>query len=84
MLVSKISKKGQVTIPKVVRESLRAKPGDWIEYEVQDNGVSSLTACPERSRTGRGSDHFRSGWLGRISRRLIMIRGSVRSKSKTA
>ena len=39
MLVSKISKKGQVTIPKVVRESLRASPGDWIEYEVQDNGV---------------------------------------------
>jgi len=27
---------------------------------------------------------FRGGWLGRISTRLIMIRGSVRSKSKTA
>ena len=37
MLVSKISKKGQVTIPKIVRESLRANPGDWIEYEVRDN-----------------------------------------------
>ena len=39
MLVSKISKKGQVTIPKIVRESLRARPGDWIEYEVQDNVI---------------------------------------------
>jgi len=39
MLVSKISKKGQVTIPKIVRESLRASPGDWIEYEVQDNVI---------------------------------------------
>ena len=39
MLVSKISKKGQVTIPKIVRESLRAKPGDWIEYEVRDNVI---------------------------------------------
>ncbi len=40
MLVSKISKKGQVTIPKIVRESLRASPGDWIEYEVQDNAIT--------------------------------------------
>ena len=39
MLVSKISKKGQVTIPKIVRESLRASPGDLIEYEVQDNVI---------------------------------------------
>ena len=39
MLVSKISKKGQVTIPKIVRESLRARPGDWIEYEVQDHVI---------------------------------------------
>ena len=39
MLVSKISKKGQITIPKAVRESLRARPGDWIQYEVQDNVI---------------------------------------------
>lgn len=39
MLVSKISGKGQVTLPKKVRESLRAGSGDWIEYEVQDNAV---------------------------------------------
>ena len=39
MLVSKISSKGQVTIPKSVRESLRTSPGDWIEYEVQDNVI---------------------------------------------
>ncbi|MBI4479124.1 MAG: AbrB/MazE/SpoVT family DNA-binding domain-containing protein [Acidobacteria bacterium] len=39
MLVSKISSKGQVTIPKKVRESLRAGPGDLLVYEVQDNRV---------------------------------------------
>ncbi len=39
MLVSKISSKGQVTIPKRVRESLRANPGDLIEYEVEGNVV---------------------------------------------
>lgn len=35
MLLSKISNKGQVTIPKQVRETLCAKPGDVLEYEVQ-------------------------------------------------
>jgi antitoxin PrlF len=39
MLVSKVSSKGQVTIPKEVRDHLRAGPGDLIEYEVQGNVV---------------------------------------------
>ncbi len=39
MLVSKISRKGQVTIPKKVRDSLHASPGDLIEYEVDGNVV---------------------------------------------
>jgi len=39
MLVSKLSSKGQVTIPKEVRECLRVRAGDPIEYEVQGNVV---------------------------------------------
>jgi len=39
MPVSKISRKGQVTIPKAVRNSLRARPGDWIEYVVKGQEV---------------------------------------------
>ena len=46
MLVSKISGKGQVTLPKKVRESLRASPGDLIEYEVQDDVVLVRRADP--------------------------------------
>jgi len=46
MLVSKISQKGQVTIPKKIREALRAKPGDMIEYEVQGNIVVLRRAGP--------------------------------------
>ena len=46
MLVSKISGKGQVTLPKKVRESLRASPGDLIEYELQDNVVLVRRADP--------------------------------------
>ena len=39
MLVSKVSSKGQVTIPKAVRDRLRAGPGDFIEYDIQDTVV---------------------------------------------
>ena len=46
MLASKLSRKGQVTIPKKVRESLRAHPGDWIEYEVQDDVILLRRAEP--------------------------------------
>jgi AbrB family looped-hinge helix DNA binding protein len=40
MFVSKISRKGQVTIPKKVRDTLHAREGDLIEYEVHDNVVT--------------------------------------------
>ena len=39
MLVSKISSKGQITIPKQVRESLGAEYGDLITYEMRDDAV---------------------------------------------
>ncbi len=42
MLASKLSSKGQVTIPKEVRETVGLKPGDMVAYEVK-NGVISLT-----------------------------------------
>ena len=40
MRVSRISSKGQVTIPKAIRESLRVRPGDLIAYEVQDDMIA--------------------------------------------
>jgi len=39
MLTSKISQKGQITIPKEVRKTIHADPGDLIEYEIRDNVV---------------------------------------------
>lgn len=39
MLVSKLSAKGQVTIPRLVREKLGAKPGDGIVYELEGDIV---------------------------------------------
>lgn len=39
-LTSRISSKGQVTIPKKVRETLGAAPGDLIAYEVKGKVVT--------------------------------------------
>jgi AbrB family looped-hinge helix DNA binding protein len=39
LLTSRISPKGQVTIPKKVRDVLGAETGDLIAYEVRGNAV---------------------------------------------
>ena len=41
METSRLSQKGQVTIPKVVRETLQLNPGDLVGYCVE-NGVVTL------------------------------------------
>ncbi len=41
MKISRISTKGQISIPKKIRETLGVKPGDLIAYETE-NGVVML------------------------------------------
>ena len=40
MALSTLTNKGQVTIPKVIRDSLRLKTGDKIEFVVAESGVA--------------------------------------------
>ncbi|MDE2058400.1 MAG: AbrB/MazE/SpoVT family DNA-binding domain-containing protein [candidate division NC10 bacterium] len=40
MLTSKLSSKGQVTIPREIRETVGLKPGDTIAYDIYDGVVT--------------------------------------------
>ncbi|PIR42444.1 hypothetical protein CO058_02580 [candidate division WWE3 bacterium CG_4_9_14_0_2_um_filter_35_11] len=42
--VSKISSKGQITLPVVVRDALRVKSGDVVVYSIEDDGAVVLTS----------------------------------------
>jgi antitoxin PrlF len=45
-LTSRISSKGQVTIPKKVRDTLGAEPGDLVAYEVRGKVVTLKRVGP--------------------------------------
>ena len=42
MASATITSKGQTTIPKSVRDRLNLKPGDRIEFVVQDDGTATM------------------------------------------
>ena len=46
MLESKITAKGQTTLPKSVREALSAKAGDRVRYVIQDGEVRIIPVRP--------------------------------------
>lgn len=46
MHVSKLSHKGQVTIPKKIREVVGLEPGDLVVYELQDQVVILKRVAP--------------------------------------
>ena len=53
--ITKISSKGQVTIPKEIREYLGLRPGDRLEFEVVDgNVIVRLSRKPSDSILGIG------------------------------
>ncbi len=46
MKTSRISSKGQITIPKEIRKSLNVEPGDIIAYEVENGAVILKRVAP--------------------------------------
>ncbi len=41
---AKVTSKGQITIPKHVRESLRLRPGDKVRFEIEEDGCARMRA----------------------------------------
>lgn len=52
MLHSKITSKGQTTIPGKIRQALRIKPGDKLEYLVEGDHVTIRVHLGTRSLKG--------------------------------
>ena len=48
MTLATLTNKGQVTIPKAIRESLGLHPGDKIEFVVLENGKSYIKPITKR------------------------------------
>ena len=44
---STLSSKGQITIPKVVREQLHLEAGDKVYFDLRDDGSVLIVACNE-------------------------------------
>ncbi|MHA1833500.1 MAG: AbrB/MazE/SpoVT family DNA-binding domain-containing protein [Candidatus Baldrarchaeia archaeon] len=53
MSIAKISSKGQITIPKKIRELLKLKPGDRVKIEVE-GGVAILKPLKKPSESIKG------------------------------
>lgn len=54
-----LTTKGQVTIPKKIRETLGLEPGSEVDFDVDDQGhIIIRKAGPESGRKSRGKDRF--------------------------
>ncbi len=54
MSTATITSKGQITIPKPVRERLKVKPGDRVEFVEMENSVFQLVASTRDVRSLKG------------------------------
>jgi len=42
-MLAKITSKGQITLPKKIRDHLHVKPGDQLDFSVDESGNVSIT-----------------------------------------
>lgn len=74
---NQITSKGQVTIPKKVREFLGVKPGDSVEFEPTADGRVVLVAAGRKGRNGR------NGRAKAKVNRFAALRGTATVKMTT-
>lgn len=65
MLTSRLSSKGQLTVPKKIREALDVRPGDTVGYELQDGGVVLRRLDPFDAEFHRALSQTLEEWSSR-------------------
>ncbi|WP_200340111.1 AbrB/MazE/SpoVT family DNA-binding domain-containing protein [Rhodovibrio sodomensis] len=60
--ISRVTSKGQATIPSAVRKRLGLKPGDRVVYEIEGDSVVIRKAAPEENAFYRLQDTAFSEW----------------------
>jgi antitoxin PrlF len=55
-MATTLTTKGQVTIPKHIRDALHLRPGSSVDFSVNASG--EVVLAPVRTTTGRAKDRF--------------------------
>ena len=74
---TRITIRGQVTVPKRVRDALRLSPGDAVEFQLNGNGEFVLRKAPPPSPARGRRDHPRveAQRRRRAAELLALLRG---------
>jgi AbrB family looped-hinge helix DNA binding protein len=78
---TRITVKGQVTIPKRIRELLQLSPGEWVEFEVNTRGeiflrkAQELAARSARRRARAVHPRVEAQMRRRAAELLALLRG---------
>jgi antitoxin PrlF len=78
---TRITVKGQVTIPKRIRELLQLSPGEWVEFEVNTRGeilvrkAQELAARSARRRPRAVHPRVEAQMRRRAAELLALLRG---------
>lgn len=62
-MTGRIGAKGQVVIPKALRDRVRLEPGDEVDFELRDNEIVVVARRSHRQLAGRFS---RTGMAARL------------------
>ncbi len=54
MPISTLTSKGQLTLPKAIRDRLNVRPGDRVEFRLTEEGEVMVEAASQDLRTLRG------------------------------
>jgi AbrB family looped-hinge helix DNA binding protein len=71
-MANRVTSKGQVTIPKRIREHLGIRPGQAVEFDLADDGRVTLNKAGRPEASGSPFDRIRGSATVRMSTEEIM------------